>query len=539
MKLQGPAVWVTIFVGKDDTWHRKPLYTELMHRAHRSGLAGASVVRGIEGYDASSRIPTTRLLSLSEEDGTPFYRLIVQAQASSWCPIYRLGPHDRQADHAHGIGAINVPAIAIISTINTTQDRIVLANRPLWRSQSDRPYGGRSGLEGGEMRRYLRAIGLLAVMVWMSLIAACGSPTGPGVPGVDTVAREPLTLNFGDFTSHAQLTYPAHDPSPRPAVLLIHGAGPEDLNATISSFSGQPLSSIFSQIADYLSARGYAVLRYDKHYVTGPYKADPKLFTTGLDIFARDAETALHSIQANPHVDPRRISIYGWSEGSTIAAELAVTHPELAALVVQGPVATSWHDVFAYQLREVVVPYARALVPDGRITTDTLHRALTGPGGKVAQGVLLANFSDLATATRTDQLAINPALDTNHDGVIDLDTEFIPRIDALIDSLLSPEGYLAAYGPGRALPTVGEQAPRLRLPVLILQGDRDANVAPAGARRLDAALTNSPPHTLRSYPNLGHSLGPATSVIDDNFRPMATQPLTDLTTWLHNLPAHR
>lgn len=67
MRLQGPARRLTIFVGQSDCWQHRPVYTEIVHRAHQAGLAGASVLRGIEGFGASSHIHTTRLLSLSED----------------------------------------------------------------------------------------------------------------------------------------------------------------------------------------------------------------------------------------------------------------------------------------------------------------------------------------------------------------------------------------------------------------------------------------------------------------------------------------
>ena len=67
MTLQGQACRLTIHLGEDDQWHHKPLYTEIVHRAHVFGLAGASVFRGREGYGASSRIHSARILSLSED----------------------------------------------------------------------------------------------------------------------------------------------------------------------------------------------------------------------------------------------------------------------------------------------------------------------------------------------------------------------------------------------------------------------------------------------------------------------------------------
>ena len=66
MTVRGPATRLTILIGESDRWNHRPLYTEIVHRAHAAGLAGASVLRGIEGFGGSAQIHTTRLVSLGE-----------------------------------------------------------------------------------------------------------------------------------------------------------------------------------------------------------------------------------------------------------------------------------------------------------------------------------------------------------------------------------------------------------------------------------------------------------------------------------------
>jgi PII-like signaling protein len=67
MKLEGQGKLLRIFIGESDRWHGKPLYAAIVERLRENGLAGATVIRGIEGFGAKSHLHTARLLRLSED----------------------------------------------------------------------------------------------------------------------------------------------------------------------------------------------------------------------------------------------------------------------------------------------------------------------------------------------------------------------------------------------------------------------------------------------------------------------------------------
>lgn len=66
-RLEGEGKLLRIFIGESDTWHGKPLYQAIVQRVREEGLAGATVLRGIEGFGAKSHLHTARILRLSED----------------------------------------------------------------------------------------------------------------------------------------------------------------------------------------------------------------------------------------------------------------------------------------------------------------------------------------------------------------------------------------------------------------------------------------------------------------------------------------
>ena len=67
MKVEGTGLLARIYIGESDRWHGQPLYEAIVHFLRDRGMAGATVLRGIEGFGAKQRLHTTRILSLSPD----------------------------------------------------------------------------------------------------------------------------------------------------------------------------------------------------------------------------------------------------------------------------------------------------------------------------------------------------------------------------------------------------------------------------------------------------------------------------------------
>ena len=67
MQLEGDRVLLRIFIGESNRFEGVPLYEAIVQRARERGLSGATVLRGVEGFGANSRIHRASILRLSED----------------------------------------------------------------------------------------------------------------------------------------------------------------------------------------------------------------------------------------------------------------------------------------------------------------------------------------------------------------------------------------------------------------------------------------------------------------------------------------
>lgn len=66
-KLMSAAQILSIYIGESDKWRGAPLYAAILETLKKEGIAGATVIRGVAGFGAHSRIHTAAVLRLSED----------------------------------------------------------------------------------------------------------------------------------------------------------------------------------------------------------------------------------------------------------------------------------------------------------------------------------------------------------------------------------------------------------------------------------------------------------------------------------------
>src|SRR5918994_6581570 len=212
------------------------------------------------------------------------------------------------------------------------------------------------------------SLGLLLVVAMFSLSILSNystfnnySTSAMAQPFIQTVKYRDLVIDLGNgIQTNAQLTIPAVGSGPFPGVLLVAGSGALDMNETLS-----PDSKPFWQISQYLSERGFAVLRYDKRGVG----ANSQIIDTNVwgnltfDDLKHDAETALGVLIQQPEVDPSKITLIGHSEGTLIAPRIVIDQENktnattIKNIVLMASVATTMAGLVNYQKVGIVIEY--------------------------------------------------------------------------------------------------------------------------------------------------------------------------------------
>jgi uncharacterized protein len=309
---------------------------------------------------------------------------------------------------------------------------------------------------------------------------------------------------FDDAAGHARLAGTLTLPTgkgPFPAVVLISGSGPNDRDETI--FGHKP----FAVLADALTRRGVAVLRYDKRGVgasTGDYAS-----ATSAD-FADDAQAAVTFLAHRPDIARRKIGLIGHSEGGLIAPIVASRDRQVAFVVLMaGPGVDGTKLLEAQQRRidEVMGLGGESLAAASAEEARMIDIARQAPDTVTAAAKLKAEAD--ATADRMGA----------------------PRAvtEARAAELASPWfRVFLAYDPAPALE-------RLRIPVLAIIGSRDVQVPPdQNLPALRTALRRDRRANVEELPGLNHLFQAATTgapgeyaQIETTLAPLALDTVTD------------
>lgn len=208
---------------------------------------------------------------------------------------------------------------------------------------------------------------LLALVVGLAAAIVLRGPGPERVPVVVPAREVEVTFSHRGITLAGTLSVPG-GPGPHPGVVLITGSGPQNRDSEIE---GLPGYAPFRWIADYLSARGIAVLRYDDR---GVGASGGTFASATLADFAPDAEAAFDYLRRRPEIAPDRIGLLGHSEGGIVAATVAARRPEVAFVVSLAGIAVTGYETIIRQVELIVL--ASGLGREAAETAAAQQRAI-------------------------------------------------------------------------------------------------------------------------------------------------------------------
>jgi uncharacterized protein len=224
---------------------------------------------------------------------------------------------------------------------------------------------------------------------------------------IQTIKYKNLVIDLGNgVKTNVQLTYPAVGKGQFPGVLLIHGSGANDKNGTLGFVhkNGLKPPTPLWQIAQYLSERGFAVLRYDKRGVGANFTINQNVWgnTTVKDLI-QDSTKALNVLIQQPEVDPKRISIIGHSEGTQYAPRVAIVDStKVKNIVLMGTVAQNLRDILHYQAVFLPLQYATEVLDKNHTGLISIRQIAKDP----VLSQLLVPSSVILTFLRTNNVKV-------------------------------------------------------------------------------------------------------------------------------------
>jgi dienelactone hydrolase len=284
-------------------------------------------------------------------------------------------------------------------------------------------------------------------------------PAAPATPFVDSpyVDRSAFTesevfVDAGGWPLPGTLTMP-NGTGPWPALVLVHGSGPSDRDASIGP------TKIFRDVAHGLGSRGIAVLRYEKRTRQYGRKIAPLTTFTVKEETIDDAVAAVELLRKTSGIDPRRIFVAGHSLGGMVAPRIAVA----AGTSVRGLIVLAGA---VRSLEQSIIDQSRYLsLLDGTISPDEQKQ--------------LEAYEQMAARIKTITAADKPIE---------------------VGPFAAPASYfvdLRGYDPPAA-------AAKLDVPMLILQGGRDYQVTMDDFAKWKAALAARPQAAFADFPLANH-----------------------------------